>query len=250
MPADDRTAVRTLPDYLTTAIKASLPALLPEGFASLALGAVFAEAVTSRLPALAANRINKYIHELDARLQSHDRQLLELRFQQSPVLDIFHEGARQATRASADERIGHIAGAVRSFVTRDQVKEEFSMTILRLLEQVTNSEIVMLRAFAIDGWTDRQPFMAARPEVFFDPHKGMNALTDADREDRSMFRARIAQLERLGLAGPRGTYQVVSNLGAILLNSIGYEAKGHGTAQELRAAHTASGQLAAARSVR
>lgn len=129
-------------DYLAVAAKSILGAV---PFA----GSLLVEIAGTIIPNQRIDRLAKFAVVLEERLKGFDRQLVKAKLSDENFTDLLEEGMRQAARAVSDERRGYIASVVASGIDADALAAIEVRSILRILGEINDIEVVWLRSHLV-----------------------------------------------------------------------------------------------------
>ncbi len=110
------------------------------------IGPLIAEIIGNIIPNQRVARIIRFVQLLDERLQKLERGLLESKLTQPAGVDLLEDAFTQASRATSDERLEHIANVVANGLSEDEWNQAQSKRLLWLLGQLDDAEIVILRS--------------------------------------------------------------------------------------------------------
>lgn len=230
----DSKALDTRPaDYVATALRAvtgSMPIV----------GPLFSELAGVVVPNQRMERIAKFAEELDRRLR-----ILEAadditdRLENEHFADLLEEGIRQAARSLSDDRRQYLAALVVNSLTTQDIEYSESRHLLRMLDELTDVEIVWLR-FYLDGTSE---FSTRHHNVLAPPQASMasprnerdkaarkTALQDSYKERLCLLglverRYRVDMRSRQPKFDEDGVQEVdgysITTLGHLLLRQIG-----------------------------
>ena len=127
------------------------------------VGPVLADVLGVAFPQQRIDRIAKFADELERRLSSVEKNLLESQLNNGEFTDLIEEGFRQAARSLSDERQQDIASLIINSLSLESISYAESRHLLRILDQVNDIEIIWLRF-------DREPTMPG-DEAFRETHR-------------------------------------------------------------------------------
>lgn len=110
------------------------------------IGPIMAEIVGYVIPNQRGDRIARFVQLLDERLRELEREALEAKFTQPPVVDLLEDAFMQAARATSQERLKHIANVIVTGLSEAELNEAETKRMLWLLGQLTDAEVVILRS--------------------------------------------------------------------------------------------------------
>ncbi|MDE2782111.1 MAG: hypothetical protein OXK77_04065 [Gemmatimonadota bacterium] len=222
-------------DYGATALRA-ITGLLP------IVGPLFSELAGVVVPNQRMERIARFAAELDRRLrvlEAADR--ITGRLGNEEFADLLEEGIRQAVRSLSDERRQYLAALVVNGLTTEDIEYSESRHLLRMLNDLSDVEIVWLRSYWVrsEEFFQRHENVLAAPQVSLaSPRKEQDratrktALQDSykehlcwlgllERRYRVDIRSRAPKFDRDGAQELAG-YDITP-LGRLLLRQIGLE---------------------------
>lgn len=137
------------------------------------------------------------------------------RVSQGPGLEIIDEAIAQAARAPSVDRLTQIASVVVSGLSAEQLDLAETKRMLWLLEQLSDSEIVILRSAIANAkspsvrrgqeYADRD-FRNLHEALLFAQSTHGRSLTVPERRQRALVASYVENLERLRVVGRMGTY--------------------------------------------
>jgi len=188
------------------------------------IGPLIAEAVKQGIPNQRIDRIADMLKILERQLSDLQKEVLEQRLQTEQFRDLLEDGLWQTTRALTHERREYIASLLRSSLTSEQLSHERAKTLMSLLGELNDSELIIL------GWygTGRRNEQANR---YYERHEQVVNLpsikrgaSDEERDEADLRRRSHERLQNLGLI--RMDYWDVPGhitaLGRHLLQHIGF----------------------------
>ena len=125
-------------------------------------GPLLAEVITVTIPEQRIDRIVKFSEQLELRLTTVEKHLLESNLKNDEFTDLLEEGIRQAARSLSDERRSYIATLVANGLTSDDIDHSESKHLLRILDEINDIEVVWLRYY-------REPYIGG-DEAFRTAH--------------------------------------------------------------------------------
>ena len=111
------------------------------------VGPVLAEVLGVVIPQQRIDRIAKFSTELEHRLSSVEKNMLESQLNNGEFSDLIEEGFRQAARSLSDERRRYIASLITSSLSSENISYAESRHLLRILDEVNDIEIIWLRFY-------------------------------------------------------------------------------------------------------
>ena len=205
------------------------------------IGPFFAEVIGVTIPKQRLDRVVQFVTELDRRLESAERKVLEQQLSSNEFSDLLEEGFRQATHSLSDERRSYIASLIINGMNSEQIDIAESKHMLRILGEINDIEVVWLRAHTV--WL-RAHTVAT---TFREKHKEILSVfahfgsTQREIDKVALQKSYKEHLAQLGLLTPRyrtnmqtqtpefdsftGAMEVqgyyLSSLGTMLLREIG-----------------------------
>jgi hypothetical protein len=143
--ADEDDAIKALrptaPDHL---------AALARAIAGAApfIGGFIGELITHGIPNQRIDRIVQFVGVLDKMVAHLEQEVVRAQLTNENFTDVLEEGLAQAARSLTDERREYIASLLARGLSKDQT--EFSQTkhLLRILEEINDVEVIILRSYA------------------------------------------------------------------------------------------------------
>ena len=129
------------------------------------VGPVLAEVLGVVIPQQRIDRIAKFAAELERRLSSVEKNMLESQLNNGEFTDLIEEGFRQAARSLSDERRQYIASIITNSLSSENISYTESRHLLRILDEVNDIEIIWLRFY-------REPTMGG-DEEFRQTHRNL-----------------------------------------------------------------------------
>ena len=111
------------------------------------VGPVLAEVLGVVIPQQRIDRIAKFAAELERRLSSVEKNMLESQLNNGEFTDLIEEGFRQAARSLSDERRQYIASLIINSLSSENISYAESRHLLRILDEVNDIEIIWLRFY-------------------------------------------------------------------------------------------------------
>jgi hypothetical protein len=152
------------------------------------------------------HRVNRTLRVLDAKIEGISDEVIEERAKTEGFGAILEEAMFQASRATTEERLEYIANCLKNSLTSDELEDEAQLRLLRLLNQINDAEVIVLKFLAISAWeqADRRAFAEKHADVLHEPDDtlGMNQRgpkVEALQRRGSFYRQYVANLASLGL---------------------------------------------------
>ena len=225
-----------------------LTAAAGRGAASLVplIGPFFAEVIGVTIPKQRLDRVVQFVTELERRLESAERKVLEQQLSSDEFTDLLEEGFRQATHSLSDERRSYIASLIINGMNSEQIDIAESKHMLRILGEINDIEVVWLRAHTV--WLRVHTVATIMSDdTFREKHKEILSVfahlgsTQREIDKVALQKSYKEHLAQLGLLTPRyrtnmqtqtpefdsftGAMEVqgyhLSSLGTMLLREIG-----------------------------
>lgn len=176
-------------DYVASAARAVLGAV---PFA----GSLLAELAGSVIPNQRIDRLCRFAHELEQRLQGLDRQAVRAQLSNENFTDLTEEALRQAARSTTDDRRRYIANLLATGLSTSTVSFIEAKHLLRILGEINDIEIVWLR-FYLNPVMDGDTEFRKKHEAVLQPVAASfgSEQTEIDRETlQDSYRAHLVQL--------------------------------------------------------
>lgn len=110
------------------------------------IGSLIAQTVQHAIPNQRIDRIADMLKILDRKVSGLQKDVLELRMQTEEFRDLLEDGLWQTTRALTHERREYIASLLKNSLTSEQLTHEWAKTLMSVLEELNDSELIIL------GW--------------------------------------------------------------------------------------------------
>jgi len=110
------------------------------------VGSMIAEIIGNVIPNQRVERIVRFVKELEDRLGKLEAENLQAKVADPAVVDLLEDAFIQASRATSEDRITHIAEVIANGITSDELNEAEVKRMLWLLGQLNDAEIVILRS--------------------------------------------------------------------------------------------------------
>ena len=111
------------------------------------VGSLFAEIIAVKIPGQRLDRVTKFVTELESRLGSVEKELLNQRLNDNGFAELLAEGLRQSAHALSDERRRYIASLIMKGLSAEDVVSSESRHLLRILDEINDIEVVWLRFY-------------------------------------------------------------------------------------------------------
>jgi hypothetical protein len=186
-----------------------------------AVGSIIAEVVRNIIPNQRQDRISDFLTALDDELGNLQQDVLELRMCTQEFADLFREAAFQATATSSHERRRRLAALLKNSLTHEEVKYEEERKLLSLLEQIADSELIILGYFGTEMVGPQADEYYERHEDIVRPPQFETSMSDEMIRDAAMKQEHRDNLRRLGLIAPRRIgSEGITPLGRLLLEYV------------------------------
>ena len=190
------------------------------------IGSVVGEAIKHAIPNQRIDRMANMLKILDGQLAGLQKDVIEQRMRTEEFQDLLEDGLWQTTRALTDERRAYIASVLKNSIKSDDLAHEQEKTLLALLGQLNDSELITL------GWYGSGPKYVGQSDEYRERHKEVlrtphitGLSSEADEREAALKEAYREKLRRLGLSRPksRGADEITT-LGRLLLRQIDFYA--------------------------
>jgi len=203
-------------------------------------GPLLSEIIGAVIPNQRVDRLTKYIKILEDKMSQIPEEIINDLKTDENFIDLVEEGFVQASRATTDERRKYIASILANGITDDSIELEDSKSLLKILQELNDVEIIWLRFYQVPTIGGDEEFRKQHVNVL----SPIRAYIGADKE---MLQKAALQdnykkhLERLGLiknhirtdsktkmpefdrftGQPKISYSDITQLGKMLLEQIG-----------------------------
>lgn len=177
-----------------TALTKGLTGIIPIG------GSLISEIVGSLIPNQRIDRLAKYIQVLEDKLSSIPIDRMNELLNNTELIDLLEDGFFQASRASSDERREYISQIILNGIDGSQIEYSQSRSLLRLLGELTDVELIWLRYYANYYAEDFRKFSNLHKEVLHNRYPS----SDGNEEQHRKYILQdycSKHLESMGLLG-------------------------------------------------
>ena len=223
--ADERLAPRSS-DYVAAAARAVLGA-------APFVGSLLNELVGVVVPNQRADRIAKFVLELEARIKPLEAQATEKLHSSEHFAELLEEGLRQASRSLSDERRQYLASLIANSISPEAIAQEESRHLLRILSELSDVEVVWLRFYVDQAMGGDREFREKHRDILRPASRSMGqpqsetdraALQESYINHLTQLGLLDAEASRAGSTADRMIYRI-SSLGRLLLRTIGLQSR-------------------------
>lgn len=125
-------------------------------------GALLAEIVGNVIPNQRIDRIARFAELLDERVGKLEQEAIQARLKEPAAVDLVEDALVQASRATTEDRLEHIADVLANGLSQDELNEAEAKRMLWLLGQLNDAEIILLRGSLVRTRDDVQRDAAYR----------------------------------------------------------------------------------------
>lgn len=129
------------------------------------VGSLLTELVGTIIPNQRIDRLSKYLVHLETKLSAIPIDKVNLLLSNAGFIDLIEEGFTQASRAITDERRIYIATLISNGISSEKLQLEESKSLLRLLQELSDIEIIWLRHYLVGN--------ASEDNAFREKHKNL-----------------------------------------------------------------------------
>ena len=166
------------------------------------VGPFLAEVIGSTIPKQRMDRVAKFATELEGRLDSFERDLMETQLSNEEFAVLLEEGLRQAAGSTSDERRSYIASLIVNGLTSEQIEYAESRYLLRILGEVNDIEVIWLRFYRVPTIGGDSTFREKHKEVLQLGIPNLRSTPD-ERNKYALRESYKEHLAQLGLLQPR-----------------------------------------------
>ncbi len=145
-------------DYVASAAKAVLGAV---PFA----GSLLAELAGTVIPNQRLDRVAKFAADLEKHIADLDQLFVRSQLTNENFTDLLEEGIRQAARSLSDERRQYLASVIANGVRSDDVEFFESKHLLRILSEINDVEVIILRFYLVAVMGGDESFREKHKEI-------------------------------------------------------------------------------------
>ena len=181
-------------DHFVSAVHATLGAVP-------GIGPLMAAIVTSVIPRQRLDRVAEMVRILDEQLGDLQEDFVRERMLKAGSADLVQAALHQAG-TSAEERLPYIAALLKNGITSDELSYEQEKTLLALLGQLNDSELIIL------GWHGTD-MVGAEAEEYRERHEDVlqDPIEETGRSDEQMRQDALKLHYRTDLRAPRADYE-------------------------------------------
>lgn len=188
---------------LTARVVGAGAALLGSGAGIVA--PIVGEIISHVIPGQRADRIQRFLATLEAKLEELDQRLLEQEAQNERFVDVLEDGLHQAARALSQERLDYITSLIKNSLSEVDVAYTRTKWMLYLLGQLNDAEIILLKSHAFVSHSDEErQFYEKHQHILTTPAITFGA-PEEDVDEQAVRRSYSDHMMRLGLL--RHTYK-------------------------------------------
>ena len=165
------------------------------------VGPFLAEVIGSTIPHQRMDRVAKFAIELEGRLDSFGRNLMETQLSNEEFAVLLEEGLRQAAGSTSDERRSYIASLIVNGLTSEQTEYAESRHLLRILGEVNDIEVIWLRSHRVMTFGGDETFREMHKEVL-EPVFATLGSTPDELDKHALQESYKEHLAQLGLLEP------------------------------------------------
>ena len=170
------------------------------GFAPF-VGQLAGEIISNVVPNQRVDRITKFVVALEERIASVEECVRVERCEQAEFVDVMEDAFIGASRALGEDRITQLAELVASGIKEEQLRYAEVKQMLRLLEQINDIEVVLLRARLATTSEERQADADFRNThaAMLEPKAPHMRSSKEEFDEASLHKSYYAHLVDLGL---------------------------------------------------
>lgn len=221
-------------DHLTVSARAVL------GMVPL-VGSLLSELIGVAIPRQRMDRVVRFAAVLEQRLAKLESDTAAAKWQEDRFLELAEEVVRQAARATSDQRREYLAAVLSTEMTRDQVIENDSRHLLRILGELNDVEVVWLRHYSGNSFKGHHEFQELHREIIESkvvadyPSDDVRIAASALKESYLSHLVQLDLMEDQLSTGSNGIPELewggkkfrvrreITHLGVMLLELIGFE---------------------------
>lgn len=178
-------------DYVTSGVKATLGAV---PFA----GPLLSEIAGTVIPRQRVDRITDFARRLEQRIAHLESDAVRNEMDDEEFTDLVEESLRQAARSTSGERREYLASLLANSLSKEAVEHSESRHLLRLLEELSDVEVIWLRFYDDTAMCGDQEFRNIH-EAVLEPVAGHSGSSQDELDKAALQKSYKVHLERLGL---------------------------------------------------
>ncbi len=203
-------------------------------------GSLLNELVCNIIPNQRIDRLTKYVRELDEKLSKISSERINELLDNESFVDLIEEGFVQASRAISIERRQYIASIVSNGISDEAILLDESKYLLKILQELNDSEIIWLRFFLVTTMSGDEEFRAKNKNIIepIPTYSGVDNETLGKAAIQNSYKEHLERLELItykirfnrtsgipkydkNSEKPEKSYTYVTTLGRLLLKQIG-----------------------------
>jgi hypothetical protein len=167
------------------------------------VGNMLAEVFGAVIPRQRLDRLVEFVRAFEQRVMQLElsQRALEERFVRPEFVDLFEDGASQAARALSQERREYIANLLAKGLSEEELNHARAKKLLRLLESLTDQEIVYLKYFSLADRGEDDEFYEQH-EALLEPRDTSWGASTEEIDLATLQEAYEQTLARFGLVQP------------------------------------------------
>jgi hypothetical protein len=166
------------------------------------VGSILGEVVSTLVPNQRVDRIVQYIRALESKLSLIPVDRMNELMRNEQVIDLLDNGFYHAARASSDERREYVATVIFNGINEEQIQYSESKSILQLLEELNDIELIWLRYY-LDNLDPNIKEFKERHSVVLTKVILTSGADEEAHVKAAMQTYHIEHLERLNLLKPK-----------------------------------------------
>lgn len=178
-------------DYFTSMVK-SLVGAAPF------VGSFLSEVSSNVIPNQRIERIVDFAKKLESKIEDLDKKFVQAQSSNPDFTDLLEEGVRQSTRAVSEERREYISSILSNSLNKQRIKYAESKYLLRVLGDLNDVEIILLRYFSFPYLGGDEDFREKHEDIIQPPRLTTNA-TDEVIDKNTLYESYKNHLSELSL---------------------------------------------------
>lgn len=167
------------------------------------VGNLLAEVFGAVIPRQRLDRLVEFVQTFEQRVVQLElsQHVFEERFSRPEFVDIFEDGASQAARALSQERRRYLANLLAKGLSEEELNHARAKKLLRLLESLTDQEIIWLKYFSLADRGEEDEFYEQH-EALLEPRDSSWGASTEEMDQATLQEAYEQALVRFGLVQP------------------------------------------------
>jgi hypothetical protein len=162
------------------------------------VGSLLSEISSNVIPNQRIERIVDFAKKLESNIEDLDKKFIRAQSSNPDFTDLLEEGVRLSTRAVSEERRKYISSILSNSLNKQRIKYAESKYLLRILGDLNDVEIILLRYFSFPYLGGDEDFREKHENIIQPPRLTTNA-PDEVIDKNTLYESYKNHLSELGL---------------------------------------------------